>query len=605
MLKRRCVIVIGAGLLAWLGMGPDISRAADIFPVFTPDAPVNTRTFPYTQIASPVSIALFQGTADVTDSLLPEPGVSFQIKVKVGGMILSPTPSITLRPPAAPTFDGITNPFLKAGTLTTTAYPGQCGNCDNPAGVDALAPDVEQSGGGDTLTLGDYAAIAVIDVLIPSSVEGAPSGTYTFAINDGKFGGTNGIWDPWETTFCPATLPCPTGAEDNDPPPVTSTTFGDGHGALDEFRGFKVRGIHRRFHPGQKEVVISQENPQCVTGDPLASGLSRLGGGTLTFPTDGTAPATTLTPSASSGAVSFTAGGAAFVPADVGREILVLGADGSVIGRATITGVTGATGVNAEITQAIPASVTFPIASGSWRLTSLYDNLANLFGASQVYLLHMPGQPNRGTTEWRDNFVSYSWTGGIVLTSGGEANDRQYNWNAVLSGNRIVRGLRNIECVDANTPEPKPTSPLGMASRGLGLGGGYAILFSERIIQHLNNLISAGGSRKLKVSTFVNGAWTPPVFVGDGAPTNEVNKNLLKSIAFRFYKAHEDGHAGVLTKEVITDRRTTYGYHYPDFTGDELDRSITCKLDKSTSGFNTCYIPSIFNTADKADFKAR
>jgi hypothetical protein len=76
---------------------------------------------------------------------------------------------------------------------------------------------------------------------------------------------------------------------------------------------------------------------------------------------------TTLTPSATSGAITLTASAAQFEAADVGREVVVTGGT-SVGARATITGYTSTTQVNATVTQAfVNTSAT---AAASWYLTS-------------------------------------------------------------------------------------------------------------------------------------------------------------------------------------------------------------------------------------------
>lgn len=355
--------------------------------------------------------------------------------------------------------------------------------------------------------------------------------------------------------------------------------------------------------PRQKDVVAFRTGPWCVNdNDPLSaasSALSRLGGGTVSYPTHGTAPSTTLTPGATSGlGITFTAGAAVFAETEIGREIVMP----STGARAEIREFISPTQVTADITRHF--SSTAAIASGSWHVTSLFDNVAGLFGGAQVHLLHKADAPSKKSTEWIDNFERYSVSEGNVLTA--TADDRQINKNAVLSGNRVVRGKRVIECVDENTPSSLITTTLGLGARDLSAGKGYVILYIKRIVDHINSLIAAGGSRKLKLSTFVSGAWTTPTLVGgDGDPTKQANKDLLISLALKFYEGMEDGHVGVLTKTETIVQRTSYGYHLAPFSGDQLDQKITTKVDKSTSGFNTFYIPSIYGSTDKADFQAR
>src|SRR5262249_15935871 len=106
---------------------------ADILPVATPGAPLGP--FPYTvKSPSAVTLTIRQGGVD-QPGWLPEPGIPIDITVKVNGAEVTSGFTISLVPPATGvTFDGATNPFLNATTLTTSAYPGQCSNTDNPPG---------------------------------------------------------------------------------------------------------------------------------------------------------------------------------------------------------------------------------------------------------------------------------------------------------------------------------------------------------------------------------------------------------------------------------------------------------------------------------------
>jgi len=283
----------GLGLVVWLAAGVGVAQAADILPVAKPTAPLGP--FPYTvKSPSPVTLAIVQGGIDKTDTWLPEPGQPVQLVVKVNGVIQSPPPAMTLVPPAAPAvFDGITNPFLNPTTLTTSAYLGQCGNKDNPPPLAQNAPDYTLS--GDVLAPTDCGGFAVVDVSVPSQ-----GGTFRFVVpQDGSPSYTsstigynsNGIPFFWETQFC-NTVACPTGGEDGDLRPAASALVGDNAGALDEYRGYMVAGVHVRTDPRQVDLFAFLANPQChgegaVFPSPAAQALSRLGGGTLTFPTAG------------------------------------------------------------------------------------------------------------------------------------------------------------------------------------------------------------------------------------------------------------------------------------------------------------------------------
>ena len=203
-----------------------------------------------------------------------------QLVVKVNGVIQA-SPSMTLVAPAAgAAFDGVTNPFLKPGTLTTSAYKGQCSNTDNPSPMAQDAPDYTLS--VDVLTPTDCGGFAVVNVSALGSV-------FTFIVP--QDGNSNGIPDSWEAQFC-NTVPCPIGNEDVDRRPAASVLLGDNAGALDEYRGYMVAGTHVRTDPRQVDLFIYLVNPQChgegAVFPPLAAQTkSRLGGGTLTFPTAG------------------------------------------------------------------------------------------------------------------------------------------------------------------------------------------------------------------------------------------------------------------------------------------------------------------------------
>jgi hypothetical protein len=271
---------VGLGLIAWLTTMLGVAHAADIQPVARPGAPLGS--FPYTvKASSSVTLAIFQGGVDKTDTWLPEPEQAVQLKVKINGVIQSPPPTIQLVAPAAGTVNGVTNPFLNAQILTTSAYPGRCGNTDNPA-PPQNAPDYTLS--GDMLTPTDCGGFAVVNVTVPA-------GVFTFIVPQDS--NANGIPDIYETQFC-NTVPCPTGAEDGDLRPTASPLVGDVAGALDEYRGYMIRGNHIRTDPRQVDIFVYLVNPQCTGEQPgfpsqTARDKSRLGGSTIltTYPTTG------------------------------------------------------------------------------------------------------------------------------------------------------------------------------------------------------------------------------------------------------------------------------------------------------------------------------
>jgi hypothetical protein len=257
-MKKSTWMIRGTvGLLAWIGIGLAVAEAAVILPVD-----------PVTRVpiaGSTVTVSILKGAVDVTATWLPEPGETVQIVVN--GVAI---PSISIVFNAATAGNPIANPGL-----TTSAYPGQCTNFNNPV-LAANAADFQLS--GNNLTSTDCGGMAVIQVTAASLAT-----PLTFILpQDSNF---NGIPDIWESTFCPANA-CLTGREDADASPGNAN-IGDGIAAFDEYRGFIVSGAHVRTDPRQKDLFVHVVNPQCLAAgtDPLASTASYLGGGPTTFVT--------------------------------------------------------------------------------------------------------------------------------------------------------------------------------------------------------------------------------------------------------------------------------------------------------------------------------
>ncbi len=206
-----------------------------------------------------VSIVDLAGT-DVTDTWLPEPGQSVNLVIKDSAGIVIPNLTISLVPPTSP------------DVPRTSAYPGQCTNFSNPPTLAADFQDFTLI--GSQLTSTDCGGTAVIKV----------NGTYTFVLP--KDSDADGMPDIWEDKYCPLsdpTLPdvtCLTNDVDIDTGPVSTSPCCDGIANLDEYRGFIVSGSHIRTDPRQKDLFVHLVNPQCGID-------SLLGGGTITYPTDG------------------------------------------------------------------------------------------------------------------------------------------------------------------------------------------------------------------------------------------------------------------------------------------------------------------------------
>jgi len=250
--------------------------------------------------------------------------------------------------------------------------------------------------------------------------------------------------------------------------------------------------------------------------------------------------------------------------------------------------------------------------------TSLFANVSNLISGTQVHILGFtPGVPNYTTSEWVDRFFSYTVTSGFqykanptdtTTTTTAPLDDRQINKNAVYplvdtaTGNTIQKGLRVTECRESPPPATIPTLPLGSAGPGTPNGPDNAIIYTQRIVNSMTSLVGAS-TKSLRYSTFVSGAWqtaSSPACPACGSGPG-VNANFLILKAIQFYLAMEIGHAVKLTPVFST----TYGYHNAPFTGDNLDQAITTKIDKGSGGFNTFYIPSLYNSTDQSNFRLK
>jgi hypothetical protein len=243
--------------------------------------------------------------------------------------------------------------------------------------------------------------------------------------------------------------------------------------------------------------------------------------------------------------------------------------------------------------------------------SGLFDNLASLVPATQVHLLgYVPGGRNLTTNEWVDRFQSFSQQTGFqyldpitnTVTSVAPADDRRINKNAIFpqgtpnpipANGLIHRGLRGTECLDVSA-----TGPLGTTGLGGPDGPDNSLVYTQRIDDYIDTLITNGQGRALRVFTFQNGSWVQKVNA-NGA----TDANFVKSQAMKFYLAHELSHAFQLTPTVEFNKTTSYGYHHAPGTGSVQDQTIVQKIDKSLSGFNSFYIPSLYNGADQSSYK--
>jgi hypothetical protein len=508
-------------------VGAGVGEAGVIFPITVQTGAPNPN--------SAVTVSLFDSSGrDVTDTWLPtwEPatgGPTIYVSFNALGAAAVPS-TVTLKTfSGTPVFNGAVNPFwIPPVPPTTSAYPGRCTNFDGnppltdpdytfPDAVAITIPGTQRT--GFRLTSQDCGGMAVVEAVFSS---GAAAGNYLFVIPQDS--NHNGIPDIWEAKFCP-TNSCPLGTEDTDTGPLTPSQIGDGIAAFDEYRGFIVSGQHVSTDPRQRDLFVHLVNPQCGTG-------SLLGGGTPTFPNDG---------------------------------------------------------------------------------SGLFDSLATLLPGSQVHLLGYTTGENATTTEWVDRFQSFSQTTGFqyldpitnAVTGIAPVDDRRINKNAVfplglpnpiIGGGLIHKGLRVTECLDIAA-----TAPLGTTGIGGPDGPDNSLVYTERIVNYINTLIANGGTRALKVFAFENGVWVEKK-KADNSPTDA---NFVISRAMKFYVAHELTHSTQLTPTIEGTSRTSYGYHHAPGTGSVMDQTIVQKIDKSTSGFNSFYIPSTYNGGDQSSYKTK
>jgi hypothetical protein len=247
MSNQLLVLCALAGFLG-SGIGLDVAQAAAIPPV----------------TGGNVTLTIFAGGVDVSDTWLPEPGQVVTLVANNAGT----NPVLTLVPSTS------------TSATRTSAYPGQCTNFPANVATPDTTDDFRLS--GNQLTPTDCGGRAVIQV----------NGTSTFILP--RDSDNDGIPDIWEKRYCPTTSPnCltnnpaidpRTNPNPNDIDTGPGTLQGDGIANIDEYRGFIIRGQHVRTNPQLKDLFVQLFHPQCQT----AGTSSLLGGGAVTYPADGT-----------------------------------------------------------------------------------------------------------------------------------------------------------------------------------------------------------------------------------------------------------------------------------------------------------------------------
>ena len=604
--RGRWMIRGAAGALAWAWLGVGVAQAGVTIP---PTDPTTLKL-----ITSSVTVSLYQlddllpstvtlsspsrctkiGTSrlyrDVTDCWLPELGKD--VFIVING---SATPTVTLVLPAPATFPrpaGTANPFLTPGNPTTSAYPGQCTNSGSatvpepPDFTLTPAPSINTAIGSLTawkLTPNDCGGMAVIQVATATA-------TFKFLLpTDGTTTtAANGIPEIWENLYGGNLNP----SGDVDPGPAATSAIGDGFSTIDEYRGFIASGNQIRTNPLLKDVFVHLVNPQCLPTATSTASLLLVGG--YPKPANPSASATLTLPGEAAGVIgtfTFTASAAVFTSAHTLGEIV-----GTAGGRARIVAVTSSTTVTALITQTF-GSTSLP--SGSWKVSeSLFGTVFGLFSPERVRLLGYTPDATAGnpatTSEWVDKFVAYTEAGSLQLAPTDSASDRVVNANRIYGP--AQKGLRVIECID----DVGSTSLFGWAIGGTGSPNtiGNVVVYTKRIVDRINLLISNGAPRKVQYSpmlTYDSGAkdWSPKTLVLDGLPTNQSVKDFVISKALLFYVGMEVGHSIALNVNAASNP------HFPTGTGDALDQGINVKVGSKTTDFNTFYIPTLYRDSDQ------
>lgn len=606
--RRLARAILGA--LAWMVVGLDVAQAGTIPPTNPTTLKLDT--------GAPVSVSLYQldgtlpgsvtlsspsrctttGTAyykDVTDCWLPEVGKSVFVVINGASPGAVPALASPAALPALPLDPTTLNPFVSA--LTSSAYPGQCINVGSatdidflPLGVSADAPNAlpapttlptsaNTSVVGWELIPQDCGAMAVIEV----------DGYKIVVPRDGtELVAANGIPEIWENVYGGNLDP----AGDGDTGPGANTPVGDGISTLDEYRGAMVSGRQERLHPLLKDAFVRAVGGQCPT---TTSSTTLIGPGGFPKPTF---PSATLTiPGGAVGAIrTFTANAGVFAQANVRGEIVATGG-----GRARIVAFTSATSVAAEITEEFPGSSAAP---GAWQVSeALFGSLYGLLSSERIRVLD--------AGEWVDTFVSYNDFTGVRYTADGSTLDRVVNPNRLYGGPQ--KGIRGIECLDDGS-----TAPYGFALGGAGspnaLGGqiGNVVIYTKRVVNQINSLFTAGGTRRIRYSPMLEPVtkgssitdWNPKILApdasptattGDGDPANAAVKDFIIGKAFLYYWAHEAGH------HVFLNVTAAESPHFASFSGDQLDTGLVNRRDRtdSPSTFNTFYIPSTYGVSDQ------
>ena len=589
---QRWILGTVGGLIGLVWLGGGLAQAGTIAPI----DPATHNPIAVTATTPTLSIIRVSDSFDLTDTWLPEPGQNVKIVVKVNGV--DQTASATVRLVAPPAvvltngtinesglplpynFDGMSNPFLTATLVTTSAYPGVCTNSPSLASNAAkpgnyFAADFTFDASTKILSPTDCGGMAVFKVTYNSQ------NYYYIAPADSDH---DGIPDIFEAMYGPAF-----GAGSLDPNAdhdiggVNNPNLGDGVAAFDEYRGFMVSGVHQRTDPTKKDFYLQFDtsNPQCTT------------------------------------VVGTTEGPRLFAAA----------------GQPNPNNISG---------NPIRVATYFPSGAAAFATDQpdLFFNLNSLASLNAVAIHRILSTEfvNHFVK------YSASATDPVSYLAGSDlgVSDRQINQNAVYTKLEpprttpiIQKAIRFIDCVDLFVTQ----RIYGIASFGSpdlqGLGDGNAVLFSQRIAHNVNCLVSfvdsvscltvvGGGVRTLRYQTFpgVSGdidasgsGWTAAKTTFIDATTNTskpVDRNYLIMHVMQFFFAMEVTHGMNLLDQTLNSCGSTCGVHFPELTGDTLDQYVTNRLDtcprsgcRANIQFNTFRIPKLFGSTDLANFKVK
>jgi hypothetical protein len=340
---------------------------------------------------------------------------------------------------------------------------GPDGSSSDTAAEGTPTPDFVWDGAANALTPLDCGGSAVFDV---TDVTGN-TGTYTFVIPPSA--SVSGIPDSWAAQYGGNLVP---DADDDR----------DGISNFDEYRGFIVSGRHLRTSPVEKDLFVHLVNPQCRTT--AGSTASLLGGGAVTYPTDGLllfANLNTLSPGVRAHLLAYSAG----MNNTTTMEWVDHFSSFSVVGS-----------------------------TETWKYCS-QPNLANFAACPSP-----------------------------IVVPGGKAPaaDRQINAYRRF-GASIQRGLRLTECLDNAA-----TSPLGSGRWGSPNGLDEAVLYTQRVVDYIKGTIGSRGPTLWYSTFSNGAWIPLTNVKPDGtAIGTAVDANYVISKAVQYYLAMEIGHTIKLT----------------------------------------------------------